>query len=332
MRIIGTLMVRDEVDIVAAMVEHHLAQGIDKLVVTDNNSLDGTTEVLEAYAETGLIELFHDLEHRKQQRDVVTRMARRARTEHRADWVLNLDADEFLIPVDKRLTVRQALAGTPLHLNAFTVPVFNLIGPAGWSGSGIQRLVWRDLRTDAALRDIGIHAQPTPNAIHRGESDIVIQQGNHVTSMPSNGQPPPEFAMEVLHLPWRSWTQFERKVVNAGRGYEASPDLKPSPNHHGMADYRRFKEGTLEQSYIARSPLPDDIRLGEASGWYVRDPWLYSHMEQLQKDALRPELLRAVLDTEHLSDPPADLGDTPLRRHLERERRARIVDTDSASA
>ncbi len=332
MRIIGTLMVRDEVDIVAAMVEHHLAQGIDKLVVTDNRSLDGTTEVLEAYAETGLIELFHDLEHRKQQRDVVTKMARRARTEHRADWVLNLDADEFLIPVDKRLTVREALEGTPLHLNAFTVPVFNLIGPAGWSGSGIQRLMWRDLRTDAALRAIGIHAQPTPNAVHRGESDIVVQQGNHVTSMPSNGQPPAEFSMEVLHLPWRSWTQFERKVVNAGRGYEASPDLKPSRNHHGMADYRRYLEGTLEQSYIARSPLPDEIRDGEAAGWYVRDPWLHSHMEQLQKVALRPDLLRAVLDTEHLSDPPAELGDTPLRHHLELERRARLLDADSASA
>ena len=331
MRIIGTLMVRDEVDIVAAMVEHHLAQGIDRLVVTDNHSLDGTTEVLEAYAETGRIELFHDHEHRKQQRDVVTRMARRARTEHRADWVLNLDADEFLIPVDKSLTVREALEGTPLWLNAFTVPVFNLIGPAGWSGSGIQRLCWRDLRTDAQLRDIGIHAQPTPNAVHRGESDIVVQQGNHVTSMPSNGQPPPELSMEVLHLPWRSWTQFERKVVNAGRGYEASPDLKPSRNHHGMADYRRYQEGTLEKSYIARSPLPEDVRIGEANGWYVRDPWLHAHMEELQQVALRPDLLRAVLDTEHLSDAPPELGDTPLRRHLELERRAR-VDTESAAS
>ncbi|WP_426244001.1 glycosyltransferase family 2 protein [Nocardioides sp. LHG3406-4] len=332
MRIIGTLMVRDEVDIVAAMVEHHLAQGLDKLIVTDNRSFDGTTEVLEAYAETGLIELHHDPEHRKQQRDVVTRMARRARTHYRADWVLNLDADEFLIPVDKRLTVRQALEATPLHLNAFTVPVFNLIGPAGWAGSGIGRLCWRDLRTDAQLRAIGIHAQPTPNAVHRGESDIVVQQGNHVTSMPSNGQPPPEVSMEVLHLPWRSWTQFERKVVNAGRGYEASPDLKPSRNHHGMADYRRYKEGTLEQSYIARSPLPDDLRVGEANGWYVRDPWLHEHMEELMGSALRPDLLRAVLDTEHLVDPPPELADTPLRRHLDLDRRARIVDTDSATA
>lgn len=316
-------MVRDEVDIVAAMVEHHLGQGLDTLIVTDNASVDGTREVLEAYAATGLVELHHDPEHRKQQRDVVTRMARRARTEHRADWVLNLDADEFLAPVDRSLTIRQALEATPLHLNAFTVPVFNLIGPAGWSGSGLSRLVWRDLRSDDQLRSIGLHAQPTPNAIHRGECDIVVQQGNHFTSMPSNGQPAPEVSMEVLHLPWRSWTQFERKVVNAGRGYEASPDLKPSPNHHGMADYRRWKDGTLEESYLLRSPQPDELELGEAEGCFRHDPWLRDHLRGLVRTALHPRLLEDVLDSDIASPIPDDLGDTALRRHLEQERSTR---------
>lgn len=325
MRIIGTLMVRDEVDIVAAMVEHHLAQGLDTLIVTDNASVDGTREVLESYAETDLVELHHDPEHRKQQRDVVTRMARRARTRFRADWVLNLDADEFLVPVDRRLSVREALEATPLHLNAFTVPVVNLIGPAGWSGSGLSRLLWRDLRTDEQLHSIGLHAQPTPNAVHRGESDIVVQQGNHFTSMPSNGQPDPAVSMEVLHLPWRSWTQFERKVVNAGRGYEASPDLKPSPNHHGMADYRRWKEGTLEESYLARSPSPAELEAGEADGRFGRDAWLRDHLRELRGSALRPDLLAAVLDSDRESPVPDHLGDTPLRRHLEGERDSRTT-------
>ena len=41
------------------------------------------------------------------------------------------------------------------------------------------------------------------------------------------------------------------ETESAGRGYEASPDLKPSPYHHGMADYRRWKEGTLTRSTLA---------------------------------------------------------------------------------
>ena len=296
MRLIGTMMVRDEVDIVAAMVEHHLDQGLDLLIVTDNGSVDGTTEVLEAYAETGFVELHHDPVHRKQQSTVVTGMARRARTVHRADWVLNLDADEFQVPLDRSLTLREALDATPLHLNAFTVPVTNLVGPPAWSGSGVGRLQWRDRRPVADLERVGIHAHPTPNAVHRGESDIVVAQGNHFVSLASNGQPPAEVATEVLHLPWRSWAQLERKVVNAGRAYESNPDLRPSPKHHGMRDYRRYQAGRLQNAYLARTPLRSELEAGEADGSYPRDEWLGHHLCGLLERARLPHLLRPVVD------------------------------------
>lgn len=302
MRIVGTLMVRDEVDVVAAMMEHTLAQGVDLLLVTDNASVDGTTEVLQAYAETGRVQLFHDPEHRKQQGERVTQMARRARTEHRADWVINLDADEFVRARDPRLTVRDALEATALSLNAFTVDVVNLVGPVGSeaTGAGFDRLVWRDVRPAEELARRDLHAHPTPNAIHRGESDVTVQQGNHFTSIRSNGQPDDAVALEVMHLPWRSWEQFERKVVNAGRGYEASPTLRPSPNHHGMRDYRLWKEGRLQESYARRSPTLDELTAGEEAGWFVRDTRLVTSLTELAAGrgavpALRPDLLTAAL-------------------------------------
>ena len=95
-----TLMVRDEADIIAAMLEHHLAHGIDRILVTDNGSVDGTREILAEYARVAPVTVFDDPEHRKQQAEVVTRMARLAATEHGAHWVVNGDADEFLRPVD----------------------------------------------------------------------------------------------------------------------------------------------------------------------------------------------------------------------------------------
>ena len=54
MKFVVTVMVRDEADIIAAMVEHHLAQGADLIIATDNGSIDGTTEVLQAYADLGV--------------------------------------------------------------------------------------------------------------------------------------------------------------------------------------------------------------------------------------------------------------------------------------
>jgi len=306
MRIIATLMVRDEADIVAGMIEHHLDQGVDLIIVTDNASVDGTREILESYAATGRVELHHDPVHLKQQGRVVTAMARRARTTHRADWVLNLDADEFMVPIDRTLTLREALERTPLSLNAFTVPVTNLVGPPAWAGSGVGRLHWRDLRPPEALQGIGIHAQPTPNAVHRGESAITVAQGNHFVSLVSNGQPAPEIATEVLHLPWRSWSQLERKVVNAGAAYESNPDLRPSPNHHGMRDYRRYQAGRLQNAYLARTPTADELDQASRAGHYAYDDWLTQHLRSLADRALLPERLSAVTSPENDRPVPVD--------------------------
>ena len=100
MRLVTTLMVRDEADIVGAMLTHQREQGIDHVVVTDNASVDGTVDILREFERDGFITLWHDPEHRKQQYRVVTRMARYAATELGADWVINADADEFLVARD----------------------------------------------------------------------------------------------------------------------------------------------------------------------------------------------------------------------------------------
>jgi glycosyltransferase involved in cell wall biosynthesis len=135
MKIVMTMMVRDEADIIAAVVEHSLAQGIDHLIVTDNASVDGTREILEEYEAKGVLTLLHDPEHKKQQAQVVTRMARAAAAEHGADWIINGDADEFVFARDRSLTVRQALEHYALELTTFRVPVVNMVGSFGREGS-----------------------------------------------------------------------------------------------------------------------------------------------------------------------------------------------------
>ncbi len=269
MKLVMTLMVRDEADIVGAMLEHHFAQGVDHIIVTDNASVDGTTEILEGYAARGLLTLHHDPRHEKQQASVVTKMAREAATEHDATWVLNADADEFWVAEDRSKTLREAFAGIPTEFRAFDVPVIDMIGAPAYEGSGVSRLVYRDQRPTARINELGLHAHATHDVVFVADPEVEVAQGNHFVNIESQGRPAPGAGIEVLHLPWRSWKQFSTKVKNAGDAYARS-GLTPSPNHHGMRDYRRLNEGRLYPLYLARHPNAEEVRAA-APGELERD-------------------------------------------------------------
>lgn len=252
-----TMMVRDEADIIATTLDYYVQQGVDHIVVTDNASVDGTTEILEKFASHGKIELWHDPEHRKNQAQAVTKMARYLASTHQVDWVINSDADEFLRPLQTDRTLADVFAEMPTGIKSFSVPVANMAGPLNESGFSFETAVWRDSRRPDQLRAVGLLAQPSHNAVHIGDPEIDVSQGNHYVSLASEGQPPNELALEVLHFPWRSWAQYAGRVEATGRAYTSNPHLTPSPNHHGMRDYSRLQSGTLAYHFAARLPSPD---------------------------------------------------------------------------
>lgn len=297
MRLVMTLMVRDEADVIAAMIEHHLAQGIDLIIATDNGSVDGTREILQRYEDLGVLELHDDLRHDKQQSQVVTRMARRAAEKHAATWVINADADEFFVPVDRSLTLRGVFEKLPVEIGAFEAPVVNLTGTPAHRGSGIRRLVWRDDRPNEDLMQrAGLYAQPTANAIHIAHPQVEVAQGNHFVTLPDGvghtGVVPSGLEIEVLHLPWRSLLQHAAKIEATGRAYDGNPRLHPSPNHHGMRDYRRHVAGMTETFYLYRHPAAP-----ESDPEFTHDDTVLQGLTALAAQGARvPDLLRDVLD------------------------------------
>ena len=300
MKIVMTLMVRDEADVVGAMLEHHRAQGVDHVIITDNGSIDGTADVLRRYEEAGFATVWHDPVHRKQQYQTVTRMARHAATAMGADWVINADADEFWIPTTGT-SLREVLADVSADVPYLTVPVVNLTGRPAKDGTGLDRLVYRDLRTSVELRAVGIPFPPTADAVHRGHPLVEIAQGNHFVSAPGWPAEGGAAPLEVLHLPWRSWRQYEHKVRIAGQAYLSNPDLTPSPRHHGMQDFRRWEDGRLEHVYVAKHPTRTELEALVESGSLVVDDRL-AGLQSLNIEGARSDVLYSRAEEQTLSE------------------------------
>ena len=90
MKLVMTLLVRDEADIVDAQIAFHLAAGVDLVIATDNRSEDGTTEILERYEREGRLRLIREPGDDLRQSEWLTRMARIAATDRHVPAFLDL--------------------------------------------------------------------------------------------------------------------------------------------------------------------------------------------------------------------------------------------------
>lgn len=289
MRLVATLLVRDEADVVAATVEHHLDQGAAMVVATDNGSVDGTVEILQQYVAAGVVDLRHEPDQTYRQSEWVTAMARSAARDHGADWVVNVDADEFWVPVDRSRTLHRVLADVPGEYGRVLARRSDLIGLRDSWGPWPRRLRWRNLETGSE------RGRPlTPKTIHRGDPDVVVAQGNHTVEGDLGPYLPSE-PVDIYHVPRRSWAQFRQKIDNGGSSYAANTELDAAIGWHWRSDYERLLGGELERDYHARQPTARELASAVRAGTVRRDSWLLRHLTGLGGRAVRPDLLRDVL-------------------------------------
>ena len=78
MKLVLTLLCRDEADILESMLGFHLEQGVDQIIATDNGSVDGSLEILQRFEGRGQLTLLEEAEHTHDQAIWVSRMARMA--------------------------------------------------------------------------------------------------------------------------------------------------------------------------------------------------------------------------------------------------------------
>jgi hypothetical protein len=266
MKLVMTLLVRDEQDIVRENLDFHLAQGVDLVIVTDNGSEDATTEILREYESRGVVRLLFETSDDYSQGRWVTRMARLAADEG-GDWVINNDADEFWWPRTGSLksTFEQLGAGVGLvvarRVNFVPRPED---GRPFW-----ERMT---LRERESLNPLG---KPLPPKLaHRADPEIVVAQGNHKVEGVQLGERLDDGSIEILHFPMRAYSQFENKIVKGGRAYARNRELPQRTGRTWRRLYETWEQGGLrdhyDQNVVEAAPgaeLLEDARLRD----FLRD-------------------------------------------------------------
>ena len=146
MKVVMTLLVRDEEDVLDTQLRYHLEHGIDFVLATDHRSSDGSTEILRRYEREGHLRLLRETAAALRQSEWVTRMARLAASEHAADWVLNGDADEFWWPREGSL--REVLEAVPSRFGAIRGLWRHFVPRPGRGEPFHERMIVRRRSTD----------------------------------------------------------------------------------------------------------------------------------------------------------------------------------------
>lgn len=235
-RIAGYVGVKDEVELVAPVIEHHRMIGFDLLVFCDANSTDGTLDILESYRADDDIRVMQikDPDHPDYFFPDALELMRRAGI----DWVVSLDADEFCIPQsgDIKECIREEL--DLLYIERFNVP----LGPAGPRMPDLLVPESYDelLLLAEAIPDFHtylrrhpetpwIRGMDAPKAMARPARVRTVGEGGH--DIIAGDREPLRWArpadLLIAHLPLTTLERFSRKVDNIRR-FLAAHDAKGS--------------------------------------------------------------------------------------------------------
>lgn len=262
-RLVMTILVRNESDIIEENIRFHAAQGVDAFVVMDNHSDDGTREILSELQSDYDLTIIDQTEQNYQQAKWMTELAFIAANQIGADLVISNDADEFwlatpgtqlkdhLCPNDSVVTVKR-------HNMVLTESVLQ----QNYHYSQAKFMVKNPI--DYADQTQGYEAMSmllikiSPKTIINPYGLIRLKGGNHRAKHGwkwANART--ESGIRVFHYPIRSYERFEQNIINRKRLLETT--------NAGMGPhYRRwvqlYNNGKLEEEFSQFILTPQDLK------------------------------------------------------------------------
>ena len=250
---------------------------MDFIIATDNLSKDATADILKSYERQGCLHYIFEPSDDYSQNLWVSRMARMAHTDFGADWVLNVDADEFWWP--NKGDLKSILERCPKDMDGLIVERVNFLTPQSYDKDrpALEQLtVCQRNSTNPMGRPL------PPKACHRGFADIRVHQGNHNFTLPGHDTRTAKCdEATIYHFPVQDYESFKRNISNGGAAYERNQTLNKSVGSTWRRLYELLQKGELEQYY--REHVFDESQLSALieQGKAVRDTRLRDYMKTL---------------------------------------------------
>jgi glycosyltransferase involved in cell wall biosynthesis len=257
MNVFAIMIVRNEADILRINVLHHLSVGINQFLIVDNDSSDGTDEILRRLSADRRVE-WTRCHGAFRQAELTTKLAHEAYLRG-ADWIIPIDADEFWYAPGGDL--REQLAAT--SAGALQVRVLNFIQRREQFDTSSRALLHMTRRAPHPIgpvervqelvegHKIGfVELSYQGKWISRATFANEIHQGNHTVGGLSGPLEQTENIL-CLHAPLRSRSVLESKADPARPDEELRAYLAQA--WHIRRWRRLAQNGQLDMEWAANS-------------------------------------------------------------------------------
>lgn len=246
MKVVMTILVRNEDDIIGENLKYHLNNGVDHFIITDHHSTDGTRDILREYERQGVAEVRVEESNEHHQAAWVTEMARKAHDTYGADWVINNDADEFWM--SKKGSIKDFFEAIDPKVYKVHVPRFDFFYRPFKNIKFYDAMVFREF------------VRRWTKCCHRATSDIIVEVGNHDANSESLSKTLrglETIDMILAHYPIRNPERYKNKMILGTSSVMNTPGISSEMFFHWKQALQAIQNNTFED-FIRTSMKTDD--------------------------------------------------------------------------